>query len=108
MGLFFLYFILLVVDFMILLSTPVFHCVIVLMQRKILFLSLFQGFSLVFYSFSSFFSFFSLKFFPPTLNFFPPALHFLPHPLYPAFNSPPAGGGKMQQYTSLQQKARCV
>ena len=33
-----MYFILLVVDFMILLSTPVFHCVIVLMQRKILFL----------------------------------------------------------------------
>ena len=34
---FLLYFILVVVDFIILLSTPVFHCVIVLMERKILF-----------------------------------------------------------------------
>ena len=47
-NVFLLYFILVVVDFIILLSTPVFHCVIVLMEKKILFLSLFQGFFLVF------------------------------------------------------------
>ena len=101
---FLLYFILVVVDFIILLSTPVFHCVIVLMRGKILFLSFFQCFSLVIYSFCSLFSFFSLNFFRPALNFFPPALYFLPHPLYPA-----AGGrGEMQQYTSLDTKKNCI